>query len=49
MKIFQFNTSFIGVLTNLVHGEQCARYQVGLYVCVLGLKNVLITWAIQLW
>ncbi|CAL1540838.1 unnamed protein product [Lymnaea stagnalis] len=27
-RYFNFNTSFIGTLTNLVHGEQCARYQI---------------------
>lgn len=26
--LFQFNTSLDGVLTNLVHGEHCARYQI---------------------
>ncbi|XP_012946227.1 VWFA and cache domain-containing protein 1 isoform X2 [Aplysia californica] len=27
-RYFTFNTSFTGTLTNLVHGEQCARYQI---------------------
>ncbi|KAK0046626.1 VWFA and cache domain-containing protein 1 isoform X1 [Biomphalaria pfeifferi] len=27
-RYFNFNTSFVGTLTNLVHGEQCARYQI---------------------
>ena len=28
-RFYKFNTSLEGVLTNLVHGEHCARYQVG--------------------
>jgi len=27
-RFYRFNTSLSRVLTNLVHGEQCARYQV---------------------
>ncbi|KAH9496303.1 VWFA and cache domain-containing protein 1 [Bulinus truncatus] len=27
-RYFNFNTSFVGTLTNLVHGEQCAKYQI---------------------
>ncbi|XP_076463028.1 VWFA and cache domain-containing protein 1-like [Babylonia areolata] len=27
-RYFDFNTSFSGVLTNLAHGEHCARYQI---------------------
>lgn len=27
-RYYQFNTSLEGVLTNLVHGEQCAKYQI---------------------
>ncbi|CAG5123241.1 unnamed protein product, partial [Candidula unifasciata] len=27
-RYFLFNTTFTGTLTNLVHGEQCARYQI---------------------
>lgn len=27
-RFYQFNTSLDGILTNLVHGEHCARYQI---------------------
>lgn len=27
-RFYQFSTSLDGVLTNLVHGEHCSRYQV---------------------
>ncbi|XP_078657688.1 VWFA and cache domain-containing protein 1-like isoform X1 [Branchiostoma floridae x Branchiostoma belcheri] len=29
-RLYQFNTSFQGVLTNLIHGEHCAKYRITL-------------------